>query len=196
MRTVQHTRGGWTIAERWLWCLVGICCFFSAETWQSYTVGSNPIPTKLSEHVTRSMHLAPDAESLNRQVDTMGDPIIWMGSWSLAPSRECWWLSLVGYPQTWTEQSPHILVGCWEFAATLCLWQHDLLGQSGLCSHLGGGSGIWTWPSPSTSHWECPLEWAWWVLLCYVLVEWVLLICMAWFYPIRGWDIFLICEAS
>ena len=32
------------------------------------------------------MCMAPDAESLNRQSDTMKDPIIWMGSWSSASS--------------------------------------------------------------------------------------------------------------
>ena len=49
-------------------------------------MGSSPMPTKLTEHITRSMHMAPDVKSLNRWTDTMEDPIIWVGPWSLASS--------------------------------------------------------------------------------------------------------------
>ena len=49
---------------------------FRVGTWWSPMVGSKPTPTKLSEHVTKLMHMAPDAESLNRWADTMKDPII------------------------------------------------------------------------------------------------------------------------
>ena len=39
-------------------------------------MGSSPMPTKLIEHITMSKHMTPNAESLNRWMDIMEDPII------------------------------------------------------------------------------------------------------------------------
>ena len=48
---------------------------------------SSPTSTKLIEHVTMLIHMAPDAEPLSRQADVMEDPIISIGPCSLANSR-------------------------------------------------------------------------------------------------------------
>ena len=44
--------------------------------WWSSAMGLGPTPTKLIEHVTMSIHMAPDVASQNSQTDIMEDPTI------------------------------------------------------------------------------------------------------------------------
>ena len=44
--------------------------------WWSFAVGLSPMPIKFIKHITISIHMALDVESLKRQVDSTEDPII------------------------------------------------------------------------------------------------------------------------
>ena len=114
--------------------------------WWSSTMGLRVMPTKLTEHVTMSIHMAPDVASLNNWVDYMEDPTIWMGPWSLPNSGGMPATTLGGLsPHAGTKWSLHKpWRGCWALTAGTCLLWHHLLGWSSLLTcHLGGGCGLW-----------------------------------------------------
>ena len=158
-------------------------------TWESSAVGSSPMPTKLSEHVTRLMHMAPEAKSLKQAGRHHGGPYHLNGILVFGPlqgnaANYPWW----AIPHAGTKWS---LQTMWGLAARLYLSWHDLLGQSGFCGHLGCGSSMWPWPSPTMVCWEGP---SWTSSVGSAVATFSLSgFCQSgWhdFHPVRGWDIF------
>ena len=100
-------------------------------------VGLSPITTKPIEHVTMSIHMAPDVGSLNSY------------PWKVIPMQ-----GLSNLHKPWW--------GCWAMTSGTCLLWYNLLGWSGLWTcHLDGGCGLWPsftigcqeWsPSMSSAH--------------------------------------------
>ena len=155
-------------------------------------MGLSPTPTKLSEHVTRSMHIASDNKSLKRWADTMEDLSIWMGSCSSASSRGMLVTILSGlspHGDQAISKNPGGGVWGWLLDSACCSSSSWVVVAWAVISMVAGVYGPGH-PPPLAAEMD-PLAWAW----CFLLqlhshsggsanLDGVI------FHPIRRWDVF------